>query len=321
MTATFAIECEALGRVYGGRGVLGRGRETVALESIDLQVPAGMVFGLLGPNGAGKTTTVRILSTLLSPTSGAASVLGYDVERQTREVREHIGLILGGERGLYYRLTGKENLEYFAALNAMRPDVTERRVTESLAMVGLDEWPNMKVEEYSRGMKQRLHIARGLLADPTVIFMDEPTIGLYPVAAQDVRGFIPDLKSRGKTILLTTHYMSEADQLCDYLALINHGRIIALGTPEDIKGRFSGIRIMEITLRQARSGLAEEIRGLDGVRRVEEGVDGALPRLTVHIPFDGSRDAVLAKLGDGLIDHQTERDPTLEEAYLTLLRD
>lgn len=319
---SYAIECEDLRRVYRSSGLLGRGRETVALEGVTMQVPAGVVFGLLGPNGAGKTTTVRILSTLLSPTSGAARVLGFDVDREARQVRKHIGLILGGERGLYDRLTGRENLEYFAALNAMRTEETQRRCAEVLRLVGLDRWPAMKVEEYSRGMKQRLHIARGLLADPDVVFMDEPTIGLDPIAAQDVRQFLPELKRQGKTILLTTHYMFEADSLCDFIALINHGAIVAKGTPTEIKRQFSGIRIMEVTLKQTRDGLAQEIRGVDGVSRVDEGLDGTFQKLVVHVAPDRDlRAAVTEKVGSEKVEQLVLRDPTLEEAYLTLLRD
>src|ERR1043166_3457665 len=136
MEARYAVECQDLRRVYRASRMLGKGRETVALDGVSFQVEPGIVFGLLGPNGAGKTTTVRILSTLLSPSSGSAWVMGFDVDRQTTEVRKHIGLILGGERGLHDRLTGKENLEYFAALNAMRAEVTRRRVSEVLAQVG-----------------------------------------------------------------------------------------------------------------------------------------------------------------------------------------
>jgi ABC-2 type transport system ATP-binding protein len=150
----------------------------VALRGLNLSVPRGSVFGLLGPNGAGKTTTVRILSTLLTPTGGRACVQGFDVMKQTSQVRRSIGFVLGGDRGLYGRLTGKENLEYFAALNHVEPRLASRRADELLEKVGLFERRDTLVEQYSRGMKQRLHIARGLLTDPEVVFMDEPTIGL-----------------------------------------------------------------------------------------------------------------------------------------------
>ena len=167
--------------------MLGQSRSTVALDALDLSVPRGQVFGILGPNGAGKTTAIRILATLLIPTSGQARVLGFDVVKQSNEVRKRIGLVLGGERGLYGRLSGRDNLRYFAALNHMNSGDARRRITELLELVGLTDRPNTLVEEYSRGMKQRLHLARGLLMDPEVLFLDEPTIGLDPVGAHEIR--------------------------------------------------------------------------------------------------------------------------------------
>ena len=160
------------------------------------------------------------------------------MEHEASEVRRHIGLILGGERGLYGRLTGKENLQYFAALNHLSPSDADRRSDELLEQVGLGDRGGDMVEQYSRGMKQRLHIARALLTDPTILFMDEPTIGLDPFGAQELRQLIPELVSLGKTILLTTHYMFEADQLCQTIAMINHGTLVAIGTPAEIKRGF-----------------------------------------------------------------------------------
>ena len=170
---------------------------------VDLSIPRGIVFWLAGPNGSGKTTTIRILSTLLIPTSGQARVFSFDVVREASKVRKHIGLILGGDRGLYGRLTGIENLRYFAALNHMGKDLTKKRIEEIMEIVGLSSAGNRLVEQYSRGMRQRLHIARGLLTDPDLLFMDEPTIGLDPQGAQELRQLIPELVRQGKTILLT----------------------------------------------------------------------------------------------------------------------
>ena len=179
----YAVECEALGRVYRFSRGLGRGgtQETVALDDLNLTIAPGSVFGLLGPNGAGKTTTVRILATLLTPTSGTARVLGHDVVEAPKRVRERVGLILGGDRGLYTRLSGRQNLSYHAALNHMDRKRARARREELLGLVGLSDAADTAVERYSRGMKQRLHIARGLLTEPDVVFMDEPTIGLDPV--------------------------------------------------------------------------------------------------------------------------------------------
>ena len=307
-TQNYAIECEGLGRTYTSRGLLGGKQETVALEALDLQIPKGVVFGLLGPNGAGKTTTVRILSTLLTPTRGAARVLGFDEVRQASQVRRNIGLILAGERGLYGRLTGQQNLAYFGALNHMRPKQASSRGEELLDQVGLAGARNTLVEEYSRGMKQRLHVARGLLADPSVIFMDEPTIGLDPIAAQELRRHIPELVERGKTVLLTTHYMVEADMLCDNIAIIDKGRLVNLGTPSEIKRRFSAISMVEVTVRATREDLLEEVRTIEGVEQADASAC-SLQRITVHVRSGTApQDRVMAAIGEDNVETMVERE-------------
>ena len=280
----------------------------------------GVVFGLLGPNGAGKTTTVRILSTLLTPTTGSARVLGDDVEHQARQVRRNIGFILGGDRGLYGRLTGKENLRYFGALNHLNPKESDRRARELLEQVGLGDRGDTLAEQYSRGMKQRLHIARGLLTDPKVLFMDEPTMGLDPIGAQEVRQMIPRLVAMGKTILLTTHYMFEADELCNTIAMINKGKLVALGTPTEIKQKFSEITVIDVTLKETRPGLLDEVSGIDGVEKVESGADGLFQKLSLHTRAGSDlRQQVTQMVGEANVETMIMRDPTLEEAYLNIL--
>ncbi len=315
-----AILCENLQRTFLQRSLMGGKRETVALRGLNLSVPRGSVFGLLGPNGAGKTTTVRILSTLLTPSGGRACVQGFDVMKQTSQVRRSIGFVLGGDRGLYGRLTGKENLEYFAALNHVEPRLASRRADELLEKVGLFERRDSLVEQYSRGMKQRLHIARGLLTDPEVVFMDEPTIGLDPQVAQEVRSIIPQLAAQGKTVLLTTHYMFEADVLCERLALIDRGEIVASGSPSEIKQRVSQIRVIELQLHETPPGLVESITALLGVVGAIASPDGLLTRLTVQVrPNADVRDAVLSLIAEDQLESVLEREPTLEEAYLSIL--
>src|SRR5213080_2660414 len=186
-----------------------------AVRGVSFEVGDGELFGLLGPNGAGKTTTIKMLITLLIPTSGSARVLGLDVVKDAREVRKRIGYVFGGERGLYERLSALDNLRYFAELYAVPPREQKQRIEALLELVGLKGREKERVEGYSRGMRQRLHIARGILHDPEVVFLDEPTIGLDPVGARDLRQMIADLVTTGKTVLLTTHYMFEADALCD----------------------------------------------------------------------------------------------------------
>ena len=316
-----AITCQGLRRVYTSRSLLGQSRSTVALDALDLSVSQGQVFGILGPNGAGKTTAIRILATLLTPTSGQARVMGFDVVKESNEVRKRIGLVLGGERGLYGRLSGRDNLRYFAALNHMKPGEARQRISEMLELVGLTGQPKTLVEEYSRGMKQRLHLARGLLMDPEVLFLDEPTIGLDPVGAHEIRQLIPTLARGGTTVLLTTHYMFEADSLCDSIAIINRGKLAALGTPAEIKGSFSRVRITQLTLRTPAPELVDEIGSLEEVQRVTEGTEDAMQQLIVH----GSPDFDLREYLNGRASKTdivglVVREPTLEEAYLSILK-
>src|SRR5512143_3304280 len=241
-----AIEVSHLRRIFKTHiGVIKRTtKEVVAVDDVSFEIQEGELFGLLGPNGAGKTTTVKMLTTLLIPTSGSASVKGFNVVAQAEEVRKRIGFIFGGERGLYWRLSGMDNLRYFASLYGIDPDVSKKRIPYLLEMVGLKGRGDEKVEGYSRGMKQRLHVARTLLHDPNVLFLDEPTIGLDPVGARDFRNVILNLQAENKTILLTTHYMFEADALCNRIAVINHGKIIALDTPGGLKQHVSDLFVV-----------------------------------------------------------------------------
>jgi len=315
------IECKNIRRTFVSRTMAMKKQETVALNNLNFQVPQGIVFGLLGPNGAGKTTTIRILATLLTPDSGEARVLGFNVVSEAAKVRKRIGLILSGERGLYGRLTGRENLRYFAALNHLSTDQSRRRVKEVLDIVGLTGAKDRPVEQYSRGMKQRLHVARGLLADPEILFMDEPTIGLDPMGAQELRQMIPELVRQGKTILLTTHYMSEADELCDQIAIIDKGAIIASGTPSEIKRRFSKVAVLEVILRQSQVNAVSDLTPIPGIKHVTSVSDGPIQKLTIHtIPGSEVREEVTKVLGAGNIESIVMRDPTLEEAYLSIFK-
>jgi ABC-2 type transport system ATP-binding protein len=244
MTAVPAVETKNLVKVFE------RGRRTVwqrlrrepdkrerfrAVAGIDLVVEPGEIFGLLGPNGAGKTTTMKMLATLLIPTSGTIRVLGIDPLEQPRQVRARLGAMLSGERSLYWKLTARENLEYFAALYHVPPAETKTRIANVLAAVKLADRADDYVERYSTGMRQRLALARALLPNPPLVVLDEPTVGLDPQASRDLRDRVRELKAQGRTVLLTTHYMEEADQLCDRVAIIDHGRIVALDTPAALK--------------------------------------------------------------------------------------
>lgn len=215
--------------------------EVKALDGISFSVDKGEIFGLLGPNGAGKTTTIKILSTLLAPSSGEAKVLGYDTFGKEKKIRGKINFIFGGEMGVYRRISARDNLIYFSNLYGIPRTLREKRIYELLELVGLTEKSDIKVETYSKGMIQRLQIARGLINDPDVIFLDEPSIGLDPIGARELRELIKKLHQKGKTIILTTHYMYEADELCDRIAIINKGKILALDTPEKLKEKYEKI--------------------------------------------------------------------------------
>src|SRR4051794_1040726 len=206
-----------------------------------------------------------MLITLLLPTSGSARVLGHDVVDDVREVRKRIGYVFGGDRGLYERLSALDNLRYFAELYGVSGKAQRRRIDEVLELVGLKGREKERVEGYSRGMRQRLHIARGILHDPEVVFLDEPTIGVDPVGARDLRQTIADLVTSGKTVLLTTHYMFEADALCDRIAVIAKGEIVGEGTPAELKSQVTGGRVTEIEVFGVDEGAIVRIRGIGGV--------------------------------------------------------
>lgn len=232
------IEAVDLQRTYTTRyGLLRRQTRNVhAVRGISFTVYRGEIFGLLGQNGAGKTTTIKMLTTLLAPTGGSCKVLGYDPFGQEKHIRRRINFIFGGEMGVYRRLSARDNLRYFANLYLLPPSESEPRIEKLLRMVDLYDRADDRAETFSKGMLQRLQIARGLINDPEILFMDEPTIGLDPVGAHALRQLIHRLKGEGRTILLTTHYLPEAEELCDRLVILKQGRIVAAGTPAHIRG-------------------------------------------------------------------------------------
>jgi ABC-2 type transport system ATP-binding protein len=235
------VEVNHLERDYETRkGWLRRKKNIVkAVGGLTFDVKEGEIFGFLGPNGAGKTTTIKMLITLLAPTAGDCKVLGMDVEKEAKKIRKRINFIFGGEMGVYRRLSARDNLLYFAGLYQLPNQIANQRVQELLELVDLTDKADCLVETYSKGMIQRLQIARGLINDPEIIFMDEPTVGLDPIGAKMLRGIIVRMKEQGRTVLLTTHYLYEADELCDRIAIINHGKMIALDTPQNLKSKYA----------------------------------------------------------------------------------
>jgi ABC-2 type transport system ATP-binding protein len=297
-----------------------RSLEVEAVRGVSFDVEKGELFGLLGPNGAGKTTTIKMLITLLIPTSGSAKVLGYDVVEDAREVRKRIGYVFGGERGVYERLSGLDNLRYFAELYGVPGREIRPRIEELLELVGLKGREKERVEGYSRGMKQRLHVARGLLHDPPVVFLDEPTIGLDPVGARELRATIASLTEAGKTVLLTTHYMFEADALCDRIAVIANGEIVAHGTPTDLKAGVEEGAVVEVEIFGIPAGTVDRVRELDGVRAVSVEERGQAQLLIVQTPTDVElTHAILGCLNGANVGRIARREPTLEDAYVGLV--
>ena len=293
-----------------------------ALAGVDLEVDRGEIFGLLGPNGAGKTTLTKILSTLLLPTSGVAEVLGLDVAREAAKLRPRIGLVLGGERGLYNRVSARENLRYFADLYGIELRSRERRIEEVLGMVGLGESADRRVEEYSRGMKQKLHLARGLLHDPEVLFLDEPTIGLDPKSARETRKFVRGLVARGVTIFLTSHYMFEAEELCGRIAVLSRGRVVASDTVAGLRRLVGGDRTIEVDGHDFEDEEVARLRRLPGISRVASEEFGPMTHLTLRLRGDeGGPETVRAALPDHSDIEVRERRTSLEDVYLDLVEE
>ncbi|MEV8030546.1 ABC transporter ATP-binding protein [Streptomyces sp. NPDC086182] len=316
-----AIETRELRREFRVRG--GRGRpasQVTALHGIDLEIPQGMVFGLLGPNGAGKTTLTRILSTLLVPTSGSARIMGLDAQRDLRAVRRTVAVVFGGDSGLYDRLSARDNLRYFAELYGIPPRVARPRTAELLEQFRLSDVADRAVEGFSRGMRQRLHLARGLLHDPQVLLLDEPTNGIDPVGARELRQVIGGLRDAGKTILLTTHYMFEAEELSDKIAVIDKGRIVATGTPKELRAATTLGRVVEVEVRGVGPDLVDTVRQLPMVRAVDVQDRDQLQVMRVHcLPDHDPGDTLAELLGDSVIGPMTRREPTLEDAYVELV--
>jgi len=317
-----AIQVEHLRRVFKATiGVLRRTTKlVVAVDDISFEVAPGELFGLLGPNGAGKTTTVKMLTTLLIPTSGTAHVLGEDVVHHAERLRARIGFIFGGERGLYWRLSGYDNLRYFSSLYHVDPEVAAKRIPYLLDLVGLADRAKEKVDGYSRGMKQRLHVARTLLHDPELLFLDEPTIGLDPVGARELRHVIRDLQAEKKTILLTTHYMFEADALCQRLAVINKGRIIALDTPAGLKRHVKDLAVVDVEVFGIPDENLARLRALPYVDTVS--VEDVDQRQIVRVQTtegSASLPAILSALSDLRLGKVNLREPSLEDAYVRLV--
>ena len=294
-----------------------------AVDGVDIQIQRGEIFGLLGPNGAGKSTTIRMLCTLLEPTSGTAHVNGYDIVRQANDVRRSLGTVLAGERSIYWKLTGRENLEYFAALYHIPPAVAKKRVDELIERMELKDRANELVEKYSTGMRQRVAIAKALLARPPILLLDEPTLGLDPQAARNLRELIATLKQEGHTILLTTHYMEEADQLSDRIGIIDTGKIIALDTPAGLKQRINQKEIIRLEVSGWQAYIGERLLALQEVENLIVHRQAEADMWEVNMQATNSR-TVLPKLMESISQNGTRLvnmnivKPSLEDVFIHL---
>jgi ABC-2 type transport system ATP-binding protein len=309
---SIVVETEGLRREFKARR--SKSGPVVALDGIDLTIEQGEIHGLLGPNGAGKTTLVKILTTILIPTAGRASVLGFDVVDQVDDVRKRIGLVFGGDRGLYTRLTARQNLDYWAALYDVPSAVAGPRIDGLLDRVGLSNRADDRVEEFSRGMKQRLHLARGLVGSPEVLFLDEPTVGLDPMASLRFRELVGEIRAEGKTVFLTTHDMAEAEAVCDRVSLIDHGKILATERPA-VLGLWIN-RFEWVEVRDAPAALIGGFRAMTGIASVDTRPDGWT---RVQPDADGVAHSVLESvIAAGLTSVRTG-SPSLEDVYLQVM--
>lgn len=222
---------------------------TIAVNAISFEIHDGEIFGLLGENGAGKTTTMRMLATMLKPTSGTAKINGYDIVSQPFEVRKRIGILFGGEAGLYDRLTARENIAYFAELNGMEPDKIHKRIDELAEILDMKDFIDKRVGKFSKGMKQKVTIARSIVHNPDVMLLDEPSIGLDVTSTRMLHDFIQSCKQQGKSVVYSSHIMSEIEKLCDRLAIIHKGVLMTVCTIDDLKDKYQSNNLEEIFIK------------------------------------------------------------------------
>lgn len=295
----------------------------IALENASISVNSGELFGVLGPNGAGKTTLIKILSTLLLPTSGKAYVLGYDVEKEANKIKPRINMVSGGEFSGYGLLTVRENLWMFSQFYGIPSKEAKKRINELLEVVQLEDKKDSKVRTLSSGQRQKMNIIRGFMTDPDVIFLDEPTLGLDVTTSRTIRSFIQNwIREDGsRTILLTTHHMMEAEVLCDRIAIIDNGKVLVVDTPENLKQMVRKDVVLNLVV--------EPVVDVDWVGNVE-GVKGYLSRerenglsllLRVVMEDDTPIAEILSELTNrnSRVLHVEKKEPTLEDVFLALV--
>lgn len=303
-----------------------KNRVVTAVDHLNLKIRRGELFGLLGRNGAGKTTLVKILCTLLPPDEGTATVNGFDVMKQQMQVKRSIGTIFSvGERGFFWRLTGYGNLEFYAAINNVPRRGRRERIMEALDLVGMKDNAFELFQKYSGGMKRKLALARALLPDPPILLLDEPTTGLDAVSSRTLREFIRNDLSRkaGKTVLYTTHYIEEAAQICDKIAIMHKGRLIALDTPDALKGMTKKGEVLDILVKNMSEPQVNALRGVDGVASLAGDVQDAVLGQT-HLRLRLENVDALPGIFDFFFKEKIkivnfkQEEPTLEDAFIEL---
>jgi ABC-2 type transport system ATP-binding protein len=321
----FAIRTEKLSRIYKIRG----GKKTeprslVALNDINLEIQPGELFGLLGPNGAGKTTLIKILTTLLAPTTGHAWVAGYDVVDESDKVRTRINMVSGGEASGYGLLTVRENLWMFSQFYGLPSPVANRNIKHLLEVVGLSDRMNTRSSDLSTGLRQKMNIVRGFMTDPDVLFLDEPTLGLDVGASREVRHFIRSWINDNptRTLMLTTHYMVEADELCDRVAIINQGRVLACDSPANLKRKLHQEAIFHLEVSPINGSLSSDtFAGLPGVYNVVHQPQDGYDLLDLILDEEQALAGVVSILNTAnirLINLQ-KNEPSLEDVFVKLV--
>lgn len=320
----FAIQTDKLCRIYKIRGgKKSEPKELVALDQVSITVKPGELFGLLGPNGAGKTTLIKILTTLLAPSSGKASVAGYDVIKEPEKIRQRINMVSGGEASGYGLLTVRENLWMFSQFYGLPSGEANRRIKHLLGVVGLGDRINTKSSDLSTGLRQKMNIVRGFMTDPDVLFLDEPTLGLDVGASREVRRFIRSWVDEDptRTILLTTHYMVEADELCDRVAIINQGKVLACDTPEALKRHLQSESIFRFEVSPLNGRSLERFETLPGVIKVVHKMKENAAELEFILKEEQVLGSVVNTMTDADIQilHLQKREPTLEDIFVQLV--
>lgn len=324
MSNSIAIEVRDLGRIYKIRNNRQeKFKELSALVNVNLTVQKGELFGLLGPNGAGKTTLIKILTTLLSPSTGFASVAGFDVGKNPEEVRKRINMVSGGETSGYGLLTVRENLWMFAQFYGIESGEANRRIKMLTDIVGLSDRLSTKSSDLSTGLRQKMNIVRGFLTDPEILFLDEPTLGLDVEASRDVREFIKRWMrdDENRTLLLTTHYMAEADELCDRVAIINQGKVLACDSPANLKKLLQKDAIFHISLYTPNGISLENFEHITGVKNCVLSQKPDETFLDLILENESILSEIISEIGRQSLrlNRLEKKEPTLEDVFIKLV--